>query len=91
MREGSDPFANFLNYLTKDRVFYGNFFSIFIALVLQNIITLSVNLADNIVLGAYFPRGGHVLPQCGSDIQMCSCLPEVSLRELGEEADKRLT
>lgn len=55
MREGSDPFANFLNYLTKDRVFYGNFFSIFIALVLQNIITLSVNLADNIMLGGLLP------------------------------------
>lgn len=39
--------------MTKDRVFYRNFFSIFIALVLQNIITLSVNLADNIMLGAY--------------------------------------
>lgn len=39
--------------MTKDRVFYRNFFSIFIALVLQNFITLSVNLADNIMLGAY--------------------------------------
>ncbi len=30
-----------------------NFYSIYIPLVLQNIITLSVNLADNIMLGAY--------------------------------------
>lgn len=33
--------------------FYQKFFSIYAALVLQNIITLSVNLADNIMLGAY--------------------------------------
>lgn len=30
-----------------------NFYSIYISLVLQNIVTLSVNLADNIMLGAY--------------------------------------
>ncbi len=39
--------------MTKDNTFYRNFFSIYIALVLQNVITLSVNLADNIMLGAY--------------------------------------
>ena len=33
--------------------FYKSFFSIYIALVLQNVITLSVNLADNMMLGAY--------------------------------------
>lgn len=33
--------------------FYRNFFMIFIALVLQNVITISVNLADNIMLGSY--------------------------------------
>ena len=37
----------------KDKAFYQNFFSIYTALVLQNVITLSVNLADNIMLGAY--------------------------------------
>lgn len=37
----------------KRQSFYKNFFSIYIALVLQNVITLSVNLADNIMLGAY--------------------------------------
>ncbi len=36
--------------MTKDRVFYRNFFSIFITLVLQNIITLSVNLASTVFL-----------------------------------------
>lgn len=30
-----------------------NFYSIYIPLVLQNVVTLSVNLADNIMLGAY--------------------------------------
>ena len=39
--------------MTKDNTFYRNFFSIYIALVLQNVITQSVNLADNIMLGAY--------------------------------------
>lgn len=36
-----------------DKSFYRKFFSIYVALVLQNIITLSVNLADNMMLGAY--------------------------------------
>ena len=33
--------------------FYKGFFSICVALVLQNVVTLSVNLADNVMLGAY--------------------------------------
>lgn len=33
--------------------FYKTFFSMWIVLVLQNVITLSVNLADNIMLGGY--------------------------------------
>ena len=37
----------------KKRGFYKNFFSIYILLVLQNVLTLSVNLTDNIMLGAY--------------------------------------
>ena len=37
----------------KDREFYKSFFQLYIMLVLQNIVTLSVNLADNIMLGAY--------------------------------------
>lgn len=36
-----------------DKSFYRKFFSIYVALVLQNVITLSVNLADNMMLGAY--------------------------------------
>lgn len=39
--------------MKTDKKFYSNFFKIYVALVLQNIITLSVNLADNIMLGAY--------------------------------------
>ena len=35
------------------RSFYRSFFMIYIALVLQNVVTLSVNLADNMMLGAY--------------------------------------
>ena len=36
-----------------EKGFYKRFFSIYVVLVLQNIITLSVNLTDNIMLGAY--------------------------------------
>lgn len=39
--------------MKRDRAFYHNFFSLYFALVLQNVVTLSVNLADNIMLGAY--------------------------------------
>lgn len=39
--------------LTRDRTFYKDFFKIFFLLVLQNVVTLSVNMADNIMLGAY--------------------------------------
>lgn len=39
--------------MVKDREFYKQFFSICIVIVLQNIITLSVNLADNLMLGSY--------------------------------------
>lgn len=39
--------------MKPDKQFYRNFFSIYSALVLQNVITISVNLADNIMLGAY--------------------------------------
>ena len=33
--------------------FYKMFFSMYFILVFQNVITLSVNLADNMMLGAY--------------------------------------
>ena len=39
--------------MIEDRQFYRQFFSMVIVLVLQNVVTLSVNLADNIMLGAY--------------------------------------
>lgn len=39
--------------LTRDRSFYREFFRLFSMIVLQNVIVLSVNLADNIMIGAY--------------------------------------
>ncbi len=39
--------------MVKERQFYTNFFTMLFVLVLQNVITLSVNLADNMMLGAY--------------------------------------
>lgn len=41
------------NRVQSEKSFYKNFFSIYTALVLQNVVTISVNLADNIMLGAY--------------------------------------
>ena len=38
--------------MTKDK-FLKRFFALYIVLVLQNVISLAVNLADNIMLGAY--------------------------------------
>lgn len=37
----------------KYRGFYKNFFGICLLLVLQNVVTISINLADNMMLGAY--------------------------------------
>lgn len=39
--------------MVRDKSFYRQFFSMLIVMVLQNVITLSVNLADNIMLGGY--------------------------------------
>ena len=39
--------------LTKDKGFYKNFFSLCAVLVLNNVILLGVNLADNIMLGNF--------------------------------------
>ena len=39
--------------MIRDRKFYHSFFAMVVVLILQNVITLSVNLADNIMLGAY--------------------------------------
>ncbi len=39
--------------LTKDKSFFKNFFSLYVMIVLQNVIVLGVNLADNIMVGAY--------------------------------------
>lgn len=36
-----------------NRSFYKQFFPLYVTLVLQNVVTLSVNLADNVMLGAY--------------------------------------
>lgn len=37
----------------KAESFFKEFFSLYLMLVLQNVITLSVNLADNLMLGGY--------------------------------------
>lgn len=39
--------------LTREKSFYQTFFRLFTVIVLQNVIVLSVNLADNIMIGAY--------------------------------------
>ena len=42
-----------MNLLVKDRKFYKAFFSMTGIIALQNLITFSVNLADNIMIGGY--------------------------------------
>lgn len=42
--------------LTRDRTFYKSFSALFWPLVLQNVINLSVNLADNVMLGSLGPN-----------------------------------
>lgn len=37
----------------QKKTFYKEFFALYVVLVLQNIVTLSVNLADNMMLGSY--------------------------------------
>ena len=39
--------------LTKDKDFYRSFWRLFFMIVLQNAIVLSVNLADNLMIGGY--------------------------------------
>ncbi len=40
-------------FLVKDSAFYKNFFSLMAAMVLQSLVTTSVSLADNVMLGNY--------------------------------------
>lgn len=40
-------------FFTRDKSFYSGFFRMFLVIALQNIITYSVNMADNVMLGAY--------------------------------------
>lgn len=49
----SDRTGDNIMAMVKEKGFYSNFFSMWIVLVLQNVVTLSVNLADNMMLGAY--------------------------------------
>ena len=52
----SDSRLNRFGFHSKkpsDSAFYKAFFSMYPLLVLQNVVTLSVNLADNMMLGAY--------------------------------------
>ncbi|MEA4823192.1 MAG: MATE family efflux transporter [Clostridiaceae bacterium] len=40
-------------FLTRDRDFYKRFFTLTLMIALQNLVTFSVNLADNVMIGAY--------------------------------------
>lgn len=39
--------------LTKEKSFYREFFNLYVPLVLYNIVLFGVNLADNVMIGAY--------------------------------------
>ena len=42
-----------MRFFVRERAFYRTFFSLTAMIAVQNIITFSVNLADNLMLGAY--------------------------------------
>ncbi|MDR0857520.1 MAG: MATE family efflux transporter [Oscillospiraceae bacterium] len=42
-----------MKFFTRDRAFYGTFFPLLIIIALQQLISLGVNLADNLMLGFY--------------------------------------
>ena len=42
-----------MKLLTRDRSFYRRFMSLMGTLILQNVVVLSVNLTDNVMIGAY--------------------------------------
>ncbi|MDF2685308.1 MAG: efflux family protein [Clostridia bacterium] len=42
-----------MKFFTKDKILYKSFFTLTLMIALQNIITYSVNLADNVMIGAY--------------------------------------
>ncbi|MCD8018511.1 MAG: hypothetical protein LUF92_02670 [Clostridiales bacterium] len=42
-----------MNFVTKDKHFYNTLVHLMLTIVLQNVIAYSVNMADNIMLGAY--------------------------------------
>ena len=63
----SDSRLNRFGFHSKkpsDSAFYKAFFSMYPLLVLQNVVTLSVNLADNMMLGAYY--GGIAITGSGT-------------------------
>ncbi len=41
------------SFFTREREFYSSFFRMFLLIAMQNIITYSVNMADNVMLGSY--------------------------------------
>ena len=57
---------NMTKLLTKNRSFYKDFFLMTLILALQNLITCSVNLADNIMLGSYAEGNRFLLPGAGA-------------------------
>ena len=40
-------------FFSRDRGFYRSFFTLTLTIALQNLVTFSVNLADNVMIGAY--------------------------------------
>ena len=42
-----------MGLFTKDKNFYRRFFALTFTIALQNVIVFAVNLADNVMLGAY--------------------------------------
>ncbi len=65
------------SFFTHDKTFYTSLFSMLVIVALQNVIAYSVNMADNIMLGAYSQEAlsGAAVVMCLQSDQIFKCLP----------------
>ncbi|MDD3336057.1 MAG: MATE family efflux transporter [Eubacteriales bacterium] len=69
------------SFFSKDKEFYRSFFQMMLVITLQNIVTYSINVADNIMLGAYDQT---VLAGAAAVNQVQYILQQFTLAGLGE-------
>ena len=77
------------HFFSHDKTFYRSLFSMLVVVALQNLISYSVNMADNIMLGAYSQQalsGAALVNQIFFIVQQTSIAVGDSLIVLGDEA-----